>query len=128
MVYGAYKENAINEYQRYKEQTLKLMPEEIWSKCNEIYFYSCMYEYFMYNEDILCSTAEKLAEDKNIIGNCWKLYLKHEEFSVKTWKEIEELLQKYLEIGEKSNGSKKIYNTGICRAGKSYYRKIAVGN
>lgn len=76
MIYGAYKENALMEYQSYKEQTLKLMPEEIWSKCNE----------------------------------------------------IEELLDKYLEMGEEVNGNERIYNAGICREGKSDYRKVTFGN
>ena len=47
-----YRENVQKEYQAYKEYILTLSSEQIFDKCAQIYFYNCMYDYFMYNEKI----------------------------------------------------------------------------
>lgn len=100
MAYGLCREYVAEEFQNYKAQALKQTPEQIWNKCVEIYFYCCMYEYFMYNEEIPYMEEIKKADKRNIIAGCWKLYLKHENLSVKSWADINELIIKYLGMGE----------------------------
>ncbi len=89
------------EYKDYKADMLKKTPEQIWDKCCEIYFYSSFYEYFLYNETISYVVAEKLGDCENIIAGCWDLYLKNEELSILSWTDIDELIERYLQIGEK---------------------------
>lgn len=101
MIDRAYIKNVSEEYWKYRKQTLELSPEQIWDGCLRIRFYSCMYEYFLYNEKISETAAEKLATDSSILAGCWELYLKYEELSVESWTDIDELIERYLQMGEK---------------------------
>ena len=89
------------EYKDYKAAILRKAPEEIWDKCCEIYFYSSFYEYFIYNESISYKVSEQLSRCKNIIAECWCLYLKYDELSILSWEDIGQIIEKYLQmIGE----------------------------
>lgn len=100
-------DNIEKEYRDYKAKILGEAPEQIWDKCCEIYFYSCLYEYCMYNEAISYVVAKNLGECKDIIAGCWDLYLKNEELSICSWADIDELIEYYLQhiqIGGKDYG------------------------
>ena len=92
-----FRKNVEEEYQAYKNRMLQETPEIIWDKCSEIYFYSCVYEYCMYNDAISYWVAKALGECKNIIAGCWELYLKNEELSIISWADIDELIERYLQ-------------------------------
>lgn len=93
------------EYQDYKARMLQEVPEYIWDRCCEIYFYSSFYEYFLYNEAISYTTALRLGDYENIIAGCWDLYLKNEELSILSWEDIGQILDRFLEKeGERTDG------------------------
>lgn len=88
-----YQENMQKEYQKYKEHILELSPDQIYERCGEIYFYHCMYDYFMCNEELSDAVVTKMKTSKNLIAECWGVYLKYERLSCDSWKDIDELLK-----------------------------------
>ena len=88
------------EYRQYRQKILAMSPEEIWEKCSEIYFYSCLYEYFMYNEAIPYVVAKKLEHCRDVLHGCWQRYLGDEELSILSWEDIDQLIETYLQKGE----------------------------
>lgn len=88
-----------SEYSVFRDCMIKKSREEIWEKCHQIYFYSSIHEYFIYNHEIPMNIVEALSDYDNVIAECWQLYLKKEELSIFTWNEITVLLEqcaKYL--------------------------------
>lgn len=88
-----YRKNVQREYGKFREQILSLPPEQIADMCSKIYFYKCLYDYFMYNENISDSVIEKMKSNKNLIVECWNVYLKYENLSCNSWDNIDELVK-----------------------------------
>lgn len=88
-----YQENVQKEYQKYREHILELSSEQVYERCGEIYFYHCMYDYFMCNEKLSNVVIKEMEENKNLIAECWEIYLKYQELSCSSWMNIDELLK-----------------------------------
>lgn len=82
-----------DEYQGFKESLIHESTNLVWEKCHQIYFYSSIHEYFMYNRDIPKEIMYALDEKQNIIAECWQMYLSKEELSVYTWQNITDILE-----------------------------------
>lgn len=91
-----YQENVQKEYQKYKEHILELSSEQVYERCGEIYFYHCMYDYFMCNEELSNEVITKMKGNKTSIAECWEIYLKYERLSCSSWADIGELLEIWL--------------------------------
>lgn len=97
-------ESINQEYAKFKASMLSSSPELLWDECCKIYFYCSFYEFFLYNESISYVVAEKLADRKNIIADCWELYQRNDELSILSWEDIGKILEKYIEkVGGKEN-------------------------
>jgi len=92
-----YQENVQKEYQKYREHILELPPEQIYERCGEIYFYHCMYDYFMCNEELSNLAVMQMKTTENLIAECWKVYLKYEGLSCGSWEDIDELWKVWLQ-------------------------------
>ena len=84
------------EYEEFKKNTLKQRLEEIWDDCCKIYFYSSLFEYFIYNGKIPYVVVENLKTYSHILEGCWQLYLKKEELSILSWADIDYLLEVFI--------------------------------
>lgn len=69
----------------------------VYDQCNIIRFYECVYEYFMYCEDIRTEAVAACLEESNVLAALYALYLKREDLQVETWEDIELLLQVFVE-------------------------------
>ena len=81
------------EYSDFKDCIIKELPESIWEKSTQIFFYSNIHEYFLYNQDIPENIIQALGSHINIIAECWQMYLKKEELSIFTWNDITDILE-----------------------------------
>ena len=84
------------EYQLFKIRMLSQTPDEIYNRCNEIYFYECLHEYFVYHEDLNPEFWKAAFMEAGILEVLWKMYLKLEYLEFNTWEQIEYLLEEYL--------------------------------
>ena len=83
------------EYHLFKYEMLSKTRKEIYERCTEIYFYECLHEYFLYQEDINEEFLEKASKRTSIYRKLWNLYQKYEHLEVGTWEQIEGMLKFY---------------------------------
>lgn len=83
------------EYHLFKYKMLSRTELEIYERCTEIYFYECLHEYFLYQEDIDKEFLDKASEMTNIYQELWNLYQKYEHLEISTWEQIEGILKFY---------------------------------
>lgn len=85
------------EHELFMSKMLLNERKEIYSRCNEIRFVECVYEYFIYKEDIPNKYLNALNKIKhNIFSRLFQTYLKNEYTKVGTWEDIEELLEVFI--------------------------------
>lgn len=80
------------EFELFKYKMLSKSREEIFDGCNVIRFYSCIYEYFLYNTDIKEEHIKACLKYGDIIAALYHLYMKYEYLRYSRWEDIEELL------------------------------------
>lgn len=100
------------EYKDFKENIMKALPDCIWEKSAQIFFYSNIHEYFLYNQDIPENIIQALSSYSNIIAECWQMYLKKEELSIFTWNDITDILELCVKKAEKMSFSE--FEEKIC--------------
>ena len=92
------KRKIAEEYAAYKKEVLRCNNVEvIWDLCNRIAFFSCVLEYFEFNETIpepFLSLVEKLIHP---IYAMWMEYLKNESYQYASWEDIELILSRMVE-------------------------------
>ena len=114
-----------DEYQGFKESLIHESTNLVWEKCHQIYFYSSIHEYFMYNRDIPKEIMYALDEKQNIIAECWQMYLLKEELSVYTWQNITDILE--LCVAERKDvESMETFKIKICEMIQQRYPGILV--
>ncbi len=80
------------EFELFKYQMLARSRKKIFEGCWEIRFYSCIYEYFLYAEDIAEAHINACLKCESVIAQLYELYLKCEYLRCDRWEDIEELL------------------------------------
>lgn len=81
-----------NEFQLFKYKMLSKSNIEIYDSCNVIRFYHCIYEYFMYAEDLKDEHLYGCLRHDNVIAALYELYLKYEYLRCDRWEDIEDIL------------------------------------
>lgn len=117
-------ENIEKEYKDFKENIMKELPDCIWEKSVQIFFYSNIYEYFLYNQDIPENIIKALETHSNIIAECWQMYLKKEELSIFTWNDITDILELCAKKTEKMTFLE--FEEKVCRELKNRMKHIEV--
>ena len=84
------------EYVIFKYKMLSGNRKEIYDSSNQIIFYECLHEYFLYYEEISESFIEVTKDMDNILERLYVLYLKYEHLQVYTWDNINELIMDYV--------------------------------
>ena len=112
------------EYSDFKECIIKELPESIWEKSAQIFFYSNIHEYFLYNKDIPENIIQALSSHSNIIAECWQMYLKKEELSIFTWNDITDILELCVQKAEKMSFSE--FEEKVCEVLKNRMKHIEV--
>lgn len=80
------------EFELFKYRTLSKSRKKIFESCNEIRFYSCVYEYFIYADGIQAAHIDACLKCEEPIAELHRLYLKYEYLQCGRWENIEELL------------------------------------
>ncbi len=80
------------EYNRFKYRLMKMKKEQIIDKCGKIHFYSCVREYFEYNEQVPEEVFQFLLKQKDILYQLWELFIKWEQLGYSTWEQIDDLI------------------------------------
>lgn len=97
---GIFSENKVKlirsveqEFEMFKYKKLLGSRQSIFDSCNEIRFYSCLYEYFQYSEDI---SEEHIRVCLNcggeVIATLYRVYMDIEYLRYSRWEDIEEIL------------------------------------
>lgn len=84
------------EFELFQYRTLSKSRKKIFEACCEIRFYSCIYEYFLYAEEIADDHIEACLKYGNTISKLYYLYLKYEYLRCDRWDDIEELLDVFV--------------------------------
>ena len=85
-----------NEFLLFKCSMLSKSNAEIFDSCNIIHFYHCIYEYFMYVEELKDEYLYKCLENDSVIAVLYELHLKYEYLKCDSWENIEELLNVWI--------------------------------
>lgn len=112
------------EYSDFKDCIIKELPESIWEKSAQIFFYSNIHEYFLYNQDIPENIIQALSSHSNIIAECWQMYLKKEELSIFTWNDITDILELCVQKAEKMSFSE--FEEKVCEELKHRMKHVEV--
>ena len=88
-------EKIIDEYKMFWYEMMEKDKNEIFESCNKIKFYSCVSEYFEWEENIDKKYVEALKNIIHPLGALWQYYLDHEYIRASTWDDIDELLACY---------------------------------
>lgn len=112
------------EYSDFKDSIIKELPESIWEKSAQIFFYSNMHEYFLYNQDIPENIIQALGSHSNIIEECWQMYLKKEELSIFTWNDITDILELCVKMTQKMSFTE--FEKKVCEELKNRMQHIEV--
>lgn len=83
------------EHELFYYQMLAATPKEIYDNCSMIRFYECIYEYFIYKENIK-EEYMLIAKGDNIIEKLYHIYLKYEHLSCDSWSDIDAILSMYI--------------------------------
>ena len=117
-------ESIEKEYKEFKENIMKALPDCIWEKSAQIFFYSNIHEYFLYNQDIPENITKALESHSNIIAECWQMYLKKEELSIFTWNDITDILELCVKKAEKMSFSE--FEEKVCEELKNRMKYVEV--
>lgn len=79
------------EFERFKYRMLSRSRKKIFKSSRKISFYSCIYEYFMYAEDIEASHMAVCLQCPDVIAHLYRIYMKYEYLRYSRWQDIEEL-------------------------------------
>lgn len=82
----------VAEFELFRYRMLSKSRKKIFESCNEIRFYSCIYEYFAYSADIGDAHINACLGCEGVIGTLYRLYMKYEYLRYSRWEDIEELL------------------------------------
>ena len=88
--------NIEKEFELFEYRMLSRSRKKIFEACHEIRFYSCIYEYFLYAEDIADNHIKACLKCENVIAELYDLYLKWEYLRCSRWEDIEELLDVFV--------------------------------
>lgn len=91
------------EYLQFKCSVLQLSNNEIFDLCNKIKFYSCVREFFLYNDSLKTEHIYLALSTPNVINQLYSLYLDNEFYDCSTWLNIEELLNAMLKRVQEKN-------------------------
>ena len=92
------KRKILNEYEAYKKDVIRCNnPEIIWDLCIRIAFFSCVAEYFEFNEAIPEPFLQVVEKSVHPIYAMWTEYLKNEELQYARWEDIEMILKQMAE-------------------------------
>lgn len=80
------------EFEKFKYRMLSKSRKKIFAGSGKINFYSCIYEYFMYAEDIETAHLKACLKCPDVTGKLYRIYLKYEYLNYHRMAEIEELL------------------------------------
>lgn len=83
---------AKDEFELFRYKTLSRSRKEIFEACSRIAFYSCIYEYFLYAEEISEKHIRACLNCGEIIASLYQIYLKYEYLQYSRWEDIEEIL------------------------------------
>ena len=83
------------EYSLFKYKMLSRIQREIYEKCKQIYFYECLHEYFLYQENITREFLDNVSGKTCVYWELWNLYQQYEHLEVGTWEQIEGMLKFY---------------------------------
>ena len=84
--------NSEEEFEKFKYRMLSKSRKKIFAGSGKINFYSCIYEYFMYAEDIETAHLKACLKCPDVTGELYRIYLKYEYLNYHRMAEIEELL------------------------------------
>lgn len=84
------------EFEFFKYRMLAKSRKKIFEACCKIRFYSCIYEYFIYAEDIEDAHIEACLKCEYTIAELYDLYLKCEYLRYSRWEDIEKLLDVFI--------------------------------
>ena len=90
------------EFELFRFKMLSKSRDEIFEGCNIIRFYSCIYVYFLYKEDMEEAHINACLKCEDVIAALYYLYLKYEYLRYSRWEDIEELLD--VLVREQENG------------------------
>ncbi len=93
-----------NEFELFRYKMLSKSRKKIFERCSEIRFYSCVYEYFIYAEDIAEPHIKACLKCGDIIAELYGLYLEWEHLRYSRWEDIEELLNVLVREQESCHG------------------------
>ncbi|MCI9080059.1 MAG: hypothetical protein HFH68_14305 [Lachnospiraceae bacterium] len=88
-------EKVSDEYKIFYYSMLEKDKTEIFESCDKIKFYSCVSEYFEWNEEISKKAVKKLKDIRHPLEELWMYYIGHEYISVSSWEDIDEMLACY---------------------------------
>ena len=103
--------NIEKEFELFKYRMLSRSRKKIFEACCEIRFYSCIYEYFLYAEDIADSHIKACLKCEYAIAELYDLYLKCECLRCGRWEDIEELLDVFVSRQEDCENAADILST-----------------
>lgn len=87
--------NLETEHKLFYYRMLAATPREIYDNCSMIRFYECIYEYFIYKENIK-EEYMLIAKEDNIIEKLYDVYLKYEHLCCDSWSDIDSILAIYI--------------------------------
>jgi len=88
-------EKVSDEYKIFYYSMMEKDKTEIFESCDKIKFYSCVSEYFEWNEEISKKAVKKLKDIRHPLEELWMYYIGHEYISVSSWEDIDEMLACY---------------------------------
>lgn len=88
-------EKVSDEYKIFYYSMMEKDKTEIFESCDKIKFYSCVSEYFEWNEEISKKAVKKLKDIIHPLEELWMYYIGHEYISVSSWEDIDEMLACY---------------------------------
>ena len=80
------------EHELFYCRTIAQPPEQVYDQCNIIRFHECIYEYFLYCEEINKEHIGACLREREIFAALHGIYLEYESLDVSTWEQIGELL------------------------------------
>ncbi len=85
------------EHELFYYRTISEPSKVVYENSAKIKFFECIYEYFLYCENIKADYIEACLLEEQILPALYDVYLQHEELRADTWEEIEKLLDRYIE-------------------------------
>ncbi len=90
------------EYEMFKYKMLSKSKKKIFDSCNAVMFYSCLYEYFMYAENIWDEHIKACLNCGDVLASLYSLYMEYEYLRCSgRWEDIEEILNVLVRDQEK---------------------------